>query len=313
MHACRLSCTHLRTLCDVHGLCSSVLELYHFEWDNCTVFHSIIFNFSYVEERHFFCGTSQIRYEKSMLEYYRDTYMWHYLRLISEDVSWITLAGYKQWQPVNANVSVLPTFNTGRNFEVQLLQGNLRVRLQNFHINIASEWEIIPAVSLYLSVETLPESLDRISSSYNVYRLACFHGDDCKCRSAGQASLAAAVSQVACQGAPSLGVIDGSPQAGHVKVNLNDRVGSRTHVLPQFPAVSAAHPKLNLPPPPPQNTSLLEGWLQLQNPGPLSQTSNTNSNWFKKPAISTVSNNSCGFVSRSLSSTELGSGNSLDP
>jgi hypothetical protein len=26
LHACRLSCTHLRTLCDVHGLCSSVLE-----------------------------------------------------------------------------------------------------------------------------------------------------------------------------------------------------------------------------------------------------------------------------------------------
>jgi hypothetical protein len=25
MHACRLSCTHLRTLCDVHGLCSSAL------------------------------------------------------------------------------------------------------------------------------------------------------------------------------------------------------------------------------------------------------------------------------------------------
>jgi hypothetical protein len=25
MHACRLSCTHLRTLCNVHGLCSSAL------------------------------------------------------------------------------------------------------------------------------------------------------------------------------------------------------------------------------------------------------------------------------------------------
>jgi hypothetical protein len=26
LHACRLSCTHLRTLCDVHGLCSSDIE-----------------------------------------------------------------------------------------------------------------------------------------------------------------------------------------------------------------------------------------------------------------------------------------------
>jgi hypothetical protein len=68
-----------------------------------------------------------------------------------------------------------------------------------------------------------------------------------KCRSAGQAALqlflAVAVSQVACQGAQSLRVIDGSPQAGYVKVNLNDRVGSKTHVIPQFPPVSAAHPK----------------------------------------------------------------------
>jgi hypothetical protein len=27
LHACRLSCTHLRTLCDVHGLCSSGIEV----------------------------------------------------------------------------------------------------------------------------------------------------------------------------------------------------------------------------------------------------------------------------------------------
>jgi hypothetical protein len=46
----------------------------------------------------------------------------------------------------------------------------------------------------------------------------------------------------------SLRLIDGGPEAGYVKVNLNDRVGSRTHVLPQFPLVSAAHPKF-IPPP----------------------------------------------------------------
>lgn len=70
-----------------------------------------------------------------------------------------------------------------------------------------------------------------------------------------QLSLATAVSQVARQGAPSLGVIDGSPQAGYVKVDLNDGAGSRTHVLAQFPPVSAAHPKFI----PPQNPSPLEG------------------------------------------------------
>jgi hypothetical protein len=30
LHACRLSCTHLRTLCDVHGLFSSALDHKHF-------------------------------------------------------------------------------------------------------------------------------------------------------------------------------------------------------------------------------------------------------------------------------------------